>query len=397
MLHIRSKMPALTSLLALLLLLPGCATHTAPPAPPVSPFAATGLTTHPYETAEELLARAHKMDGEAATLVSAGYSLGVGGFPKDRGLGLSWMFQVRGNYSFLSALNDADYPAQRLLGSDLAECEASRNSDLAARFRQAGLFDIDQCCRELEAAANKTPDWTKSYQERRKSLEREEADLSSVWQELRHMRAGQVSTASEHSWNMVDNLSLIPSTMLPYAGMEPGPDGETRVWSEERHLEFMLHRPRTNLDLIKALRDMLNERLAWDHSPPLEFIRRAHGGDPVAVRAMAANYARGGMGFPWDPALAFFWMNRGVRLRDPVSMVQMAVSQYPNYVLIWILTSEVLKQQNSPVHGLALRLKQWAEANGFDPSRPDLEEYRAHVLDGAPFFTPEPRPDEKKP
>lgn len=131
------------------------------------PFAATGLTTRPNETAEEILHRAVMGDARASALVTAGYAYGIGGFPRSKHIARSWgahskylgAFEV---FSFNRVLLSAGgYLDENDPGKVLADCQAIKGAPLAENFKSAGIFDAQAYCARLQS--EKKPEWEESY------------------------------------------------------------------------------------------------------------------------------------------------------------------------------------------------------------------------------------------
>lgn len=125
------------------------------------PFAVTDLTVKPDETAEEILYRAYCGDARAAALVTAGYALGIGGFPQSDLLAKAWAYQpvhfgaieIQSiTVLLLNARGLDSTPPHQLL----ALCEISAANPLVPALKQGEIFDAQAYCASLSQNAAST-------------------------------------------------------------------------------------------------------------------------------------------------------------------------------------------------------------------------------------------------
>ena len=298
----------------LLLCLPACIKNQAPTIQDnKNPFAATGLLAHPNETAEEILWRAESQDPDAITLVITGYTLGIGGFPKDEFL--SAMFQSTRTtrdelYTslFLGWMHlYANYPLEK---PNPHECYLASRSYAAPLFKQAGIFDLDDLCADI--GYKEDPVLHHDYMSYANDFRRRaialtdrpatEKEAISLISNLGDPEVNKESVAYFVAYGGNENASIAEQTLnlLKFITQR-----KTEPWAD-------------SLEMQNAATDILMRMSAKDVFTPaaLEIIRKAHQGDTTAARQMAENYRTGGMGFPKNSSMVTPWIKRAARDGD---------------------------------------------------------------------------------
>lgn len=133
------------------------------------PLAETGLTVEPKESAARIIARAHNGEPAAIALVIAGYTHGIGGFPRSSHLARAWTGRqllagapTAWSFSTLLSVSTAEVP-EEFAPILSAHCEMAGGSSLAAHFARTEFFNLDNFC----AALSKRPrlaGWRTSYE-----------------------------------------------------------------------------------------------------------------------------------------------------------------------------------------------------------------------------------------
>lgn len=392
------------AILLCLLCLP-CARSVAAPAPdaPASPLAATGLLAHPRESAGEILARAHQRDARAMALAVAGYSQGVGGFPKSRYLAGAWAAQLLylGAADALSVTTLQLWPMTELapenLPQRLADCALARESDLLPAFERAGLLDAKNLCAQWEKEKDRRSGWEKAYEQRireRKAQKEAARSAMAVMRDLRRrpataedmdsLRTGLALEISRFrdAAHQEPGKNPIVQTLLFYAATTHDPDQEAPDWSPDRLLEFMA----MQLAVIRTLSDEIDRPGEFPHfadlvteaseafrtgmyvalEPSLEIIQSAHSGDPSAAYTMSEAYRSGSFGFIKDQTLSTFWLQHAALGGNTRCMLFLAAGQLaagnPAAAWPWAWIAEKVEVESADVQGLARRMRQTAEA-----------------------------------
>ena len=280
-----------------------------------NPFAATGLLAHPNETAEEILLRAHAYDQEAMLLAFAGYSFGIGGFPKDEELGWEWHSSYNAVNSdptsmFVAAISfHIKYPA--LLGPGM--CYMANQSFAVPLFKQAGIFDLGAVCQDMKDVDEELK------QEIAFSIN--EADLH------RKLLIELISRPmTKQEAKLLDDLSYYSKGFVAYYISNAG---EKDVSPQEKRLNFLrfiAQREGESFQRSKELKEIAANTLmqidyAEAHRPDtMEMVSKAHQGDPIAAQQMAENYRTGGIGFFKDKRLVAPWLKRAFNAGDKKSL-----------------------------------------------------------------------------
>ena len=355
--------------LCCLFLWPGAFVKAArPAAPPVSPFAATGLLVRPDESAEEILLRAHQLDAQAIILTIVGYLRGLGGFPKDRGLALAWGGWLPYLDSFnsmhllaLMALEGDDIP-DRDIGARLANCTFATGDDLAAFLKEKGLFDVKPFCDNLEKRKSSCPDWEKEYNGLRERGQSVEKNLRTAKTAVRAFRDKPCSPSLLE--DLMAARESAPSDVLAfYAATTHDPAKDAPDWSADRLLLFLdrldscarygseekksapkYEDPSTKIAMLAdSAKKAATNLLCLDREKVLSVIRNAHSGVRIAaanggpgnsdarlaaVRAMAIHYRDGSPGFVQSSMLASMWMRYAAQENDGKSMLLLAIDLF---------------------------------------------------------------------
>lgn len=395
---------ALAVLLLCLLCLP-CVRSVAAPVPdtPVSPLAATGRPPLPRESAEEILARAHQRDATAMVLAVAGYSQGVGGFPKSRYLAGAWGAQLvyLGAADSLSVATLLLWPvterAPENLPQRLADCVLARESALFPAFEQAGLLDAKSLCAQWEKENDRQPGWEKAYEQRireRKAQKEAAREAMTIMRELRRrpatakdmdrLRKGLALEISRFRDAARQDPAKNPivQTLLFYAATTHDPDCEASDWSPDRLLEFMIAQLATArtlsgeidkpgefprfADLVSEAGEAFRTGVYVTLDPSLESIRSAHSGDLGGAYAMSEAYRSGSFGFIKDQALAVAWLQHAALGGNTRCMLFLAADRLaagnPAEAWPWAWIAEKVEVESADVQGLARRIRQTAEA-----------------------------------
>lgn len=329
----RLKKSLVLPLLILLICLPACAKNQSTAIQGTeNPFAATGLLTHPNETAEEILMRAHAQDPEAMILTATGYLQGIGGFPKDERLASDWMF---------ACTPDESYPYTVELFSLMFEnsyahyeapkpgyCYRARLNFATPLLKQAGLFDLDSVCASV-GYDNKNTGY---------DFESKNSELKKIVIELTN-RPLNKQDADELKW------ALVPQNLLlEFLGHQIAMGSKKNTSKLEQRLNLLSFIAQRQTELIPSetkpfpesaqLHDLAVNTLARLNSETsyktaaLEIIHKAHQGDLSAVWQMAENYHNGAMGFPKNKYLGMSWLRQAAMAGDKRAVDTFALWAY---------------------------------------------------------------------
>jgi len=305
----------------------------------VSPFFTLGLSALPQETAEEILVKAHARDAEAATLAVVGYSLGMGGFPHNEEIAFNLVRLIdnmgaRQRAAFLYAYLDRENKIESEKYKDLGQYTIGRQSILAQRFKQAGLFDIEQRIKEI----------TPAEKDKKKILLEDNKESIKLWSYM-FERDKQLRRMIDHfSYTMVtaEGARTLKNIMrdnndkdmcLFYAETSHDQNESPPVFDNVKLLNFidiqykMRDKKRIYTLQAEASR-LLKNRLLFDQQYALAIIRKAHGGDITAIRQMARNYSTGDMNFIKDDQLSVVWLSLGAYAGDALCQVLFASDLY---------------------------------------------------------------------
>lgn len=316
-------------------------------------FAATGLLTHPAESAEEILVRAHNMDLDAIVLTVAGYSLGVGGFPEIYAVGSAWAgvsarVAAPEDVALLVTINDLWRDDAKHGPSLLADCDLAQKSAYAKPLEEAGVFDLSARRAELSSLRGESGEWLKAYQAR-------QAQLTQQTEYFAQMRVFVAELAKRPATEkellrLKDYITKRFSALIYFSGTDPAAGGKRSAWSAARSLEFVGRRfgdpdsgrgtVATNLTFWYALGDSFSDNSALVR----DLIHRAHVGDMDARRAMTQYYIAWGSPGNYlvlEPDLAIAWMFANNKLKDEKAYLQMAVYTYQgkDLAVSWALAS----------------------------------------------------------
>ena len=339
MLHTFRLLPPLALLLSLCLA--SNADAAAEPAHFPASFVASGLLLKPEET----LLRAHGYDARAMTLVGVGYALGIGGFPQEHDLAASWARQlyflgVEG--SILSPIlqeqaahkHGGPLSAEQL-GDMAAGCASARKDATASLFQEAGIFDLEAFCAKVEVRKRDLPGWEESYSELLKRSRTFQAQIQKIIRLARELRS-RPATATEREL-LLKEVVIPRDVWLFFAATDHDPATQAPDWNAGRLLTFVeaqLPAPKSkeaSYDWApyylagEALVDGLVQN-PGDAAKASELMRRAHAGEPDAMRLMALHYRDGSLGFIRDKYLELAWLQRAaLESGDAESMLLLAV------------------------------------------------------------------------
>ncbi len=311
-------------LLFLLFCLPACAKQ-AGPGTSNNPFAATGLLANPDETAEEILIRAHKQDGDAVILAVTGYALGIGGFPKDNMLASNINHDYRPSgweytFQFLKLLNEPD--GVQPPTPDPEECLIASRSSVAPLFKQAGIFDLDSVCADVGYAADLGPDFIKfDFYENLSLSEWPDHTLSKDEAELIQLDLGLPGSGLH--WEI--ERALIDRELA----------GSQQILNLMKFLDRQADNEMSNSQLHAFITDAaLNISSAQLNTDLVKnIIRKAHQGDALSALQMAENYRIGAFGFPKDYYMAVKWLERAASLGSRKAVDNLALLYYFNNLI----------------------------------------------------------------
>lgn len=288
-------------------------------------FAKTGLLSHPGETAEEILLRAHEYDTEAIALVIAGYHQGLGGFLHDGSIARAWTVFAVENFvpdadsSFLQLMSDNESPPTAEESAEwLAGCEHARKSRFARIFAQAGIFDIHATCRDLQAHRQEANEWKKAYASTLEAIDEHAENNKALIRLIRELTARPMTDEDEKrlSENEVSNRSVIF-----WAATSHDPEQERPDWKTERLIDFIALRKAENTAYARRLAGdasgVLMQRLAGTPDFLVRQIREAHNGSLEAASILGQQYMSGGMNFPSDVGLSVLWTRHAAQSGDP--------------------------------------------------------------------------------
>lgn len=344
----------------------------------ISPFVGTGLLSRPDETAGEILLRAHQFDVEAMVLTVVGYSRGVGGFPKEPLLASVWVnvveslgvletgFFVQLLYWEDRAIDGTERIPEPIL-SDY--CTSLRNNDLASRFQQAKIFNIEKTC-------------GRSGQEERSELHTELAVSSQekalrtqeIMRLVRDLRSRQATSSD------LDRLEgFSDKVLLFFAATTHNPATESPDWSTEHLLNFMnaqrMHmpfifssEPPTNTSarmepLLRCISRAVMKRHGEEPDRTLYDIERAHSGDSEAVNAIIRYYREGSFSFI-EGMLEESWMRYAALRGDSLNQLMLAVREFEskNLTYAWAWAKCALTSKDDGLQRLAGELLSRIEA-----------------------------------
>lgn len=204
---------------------------------PVYPFAMTGLTAYPEETAEEILVRATLGDARASVLVVVGYARGIGGFPRSEILAGAWAAHPRHLAApetmaftdlFLTGEGILDDNGQEDTGHAIANCQAARESLYFDSFRQAGIFNAAALCAELAPEnSGAVPELKRQWEEARKERRQELEEIKLAIPGLRALKNSQVranEAETKSAQNFINKTSL--KSLIFIASTTHNPDRE---------------------------------------------------------------------------------------------------------------------------------------------------------------------------
>ena len=316
------KKNSILPFLILFLCLPACANK------PVNnglgnenPFASTGLLAHPNESAEEILLRAHVYDPEAVTLVTAGYIMGVGGFPKNVRLANMYLYAFRPMEGYYTSQLLGLMHLHVNLPSDVPDqhqCYIAKQSPAAPLFKQAGLFDLYAMCVDI-GYKNDNPD----------------IEYDKIYDALSTMLIELVSRPmTKQDTQSLRFAKLELSGFIEYQISNAGNKNASNQEKQLNLLKFIAQREGEFFPESKELKDIAANTLMQIEAAEvyaqtaLEMIRKAHQGDPVAARQMAENYRTGAMGFPKNSALVAGWLEYAFHAGDKRAIDSLALYSY---------------------------------------------------------------------
>lgn len=361
---------------------------------PPSPFAATALLSRPGESAEEILIRAHGNDANAIMAATAGYHLGIDGFPYDSRLGAIWggrlLHLVPHEALALPLLGMVQQKnfADADIGLGLAACHNAKKSAYIPLLEKNGIFTAVQFCAQLEERKKSLSSWEKPY----RAIIAKGADaVQKIHEGMTAVRAFRdVPLAPKTLENFLAAYDLLPTEFVVfYAATTHAPANDAPDWSDERLLAFIaacLKAAETKSSAQAALhsaseyaKNILVSRLIMEDGLPLQTIQAAHamrsgslsGKDAQILRSIAAHYRKGDAGFPKDAFLARCWLQRAALMGDAPSAAALSTEalfeeKYPE-AWAWAWASSA-GRQNSPgtpevAPALALQLRATIEAH----------------------------------
>ena len=390
-----------------LLLISACAAKTgsglnqnAQTEPPT--FYSLGLSGIPGESAEEVLLRAHAGDTFAMALAVVGYDSGINGFPRDRHLSLIWAdapweWGADIMRDFLQAywLRDRQIPSEDARIVRLFYYESGSKSPLADVFKKAGIFDLEGVLREIRKTPL-SPEGEKRYASFKKKMTRPSS--LPAWARLARTLVNNPYT--KKSWLTNDESGYEARQFLFFAATTHDPEKERPDWRAERVLSYIEQRVKEGrAGVAWALSLELNARLAFDPSPALDIIRRAHAGEASAMRSLARGYISGETGFLRNPALTSVWFKYAAFKGDSVSMAALANEAYESgkdaEALSW--SSLAMESGDARVRGMARWIQQHVEARAsaseMERARALVQEYREKIRrapESSPFMETQP-------
>lgn len=300
-------------------------------------LAATGMLAFPEETAEDIVLRAHAYDKEAMVLASIGYSYGVGGFPKDAGLGSAWASSLifSGDYEAwsITALFAAHEASKRpeLDESKLLYCYAATSSTLAEVLKKANFGDMESICTPLEKkiGKSKTAEVYKKAEALKQTGTRGCRDAAAFMRELLARPA-----TDEDCQKLDEYLGEFPAGALLFfvATTHDLASGKADL-KLERLLEFLLRQKRKNMPsalehLLQVAADILPYWLDKDFSGLKATIRAAHSGDTTAIRSLAEVYGNGIYGTMEQERLSLGWLQHAALGGDWQSMLRLSIQLF---------------------------------------------------------------------
>ena len=376
-----------------LLCLSGCAKRFTCAPPPISQFFALGLSEVPYETAEEILVKAHARDAEAATLAVLGYSLGIGGFPENDMLAFSWLEPIakmgaRQNSAFLEAYLDREtiIPPEDIR---LGEYLGGQKSIFAHRFKQAGLFDIDQRIKQIHSEAREQGE---AWHEMQKESTRMYSFLEEVDEELRGMIEyfsynPMTDEEAKRLTHIIafDNINT-KEKLLFYIQTSHNQNEGPPVFDDAKLLDYLAMRHKDNFFILRTeSSQVLKNRLIFYSRYAQEIIRMAHAGDIAAIRHMARNYSTGDMNFIKNYGLSSVWLSIGAYAGDALCQLLYALDAYrmgnsPIRAWGWAkIAAESADEQISRIARLILEQIESEATFDLELARTFLHEYREDI------------------
>ena len=338
------RLPAAVALLLSLCLAPNAGAAAEPARFPAS-FVAAGLLLKPDETPEETLIRAHGYDTRTMTLVGVGYALGIGGFPQEHDLAASWARQlyllgVEG--SILSPILQEQAAHKHggqlsvgQLGDMAAGCASARKDAAASLFQEAGIFDLEALCAKVEARKIDLPGREKSYSELLEHNRTFQAQIQEIIRLTRELRS-RPATATEREL-LLKEMVIPRDVWLFFAATDHDPATQAPDWNADRLLTFVeaqLPAPKSREGSYdwapcylagEALVDGLVQN-PDDAAKASDLVRRAHAGEPDAMRLMGLRYRDGSLGFIRDRYLKLARLQRAaLETNDAESMLLLAV------------------------------------------------------------------------
>lgn len=283
--------------------------------PVLHPFAQTGLTARPDESAEEILLRAHEGDARAISLVVAGYSMGVGGFPRWINLAEQWTeyaFKLGAvqTSSFCRLLtNDKTTQKKRYEKDSAAQvpCEFVEGSPLIPGFREAGLFDAEKLCARIlgDRQGELLPAWKTLYEDQKRVISGQAAQTKADVKLMRELVARPI-TREELVDLLARNWAQSREKLVFFAATTHDIEAGTPDWKNER-VESFIRVQREGpfypagkegaassgvsvVELVKTAEAMLNRRENFNREAALELVRNAHAGDAQAAFDLAGYY-----------------------------------------------------------------------------------------------------------
>lgn len=325
-----------------------------PPAMTDFPFDATGLTAHPHETAEEILARAHQGDARATILVIVGYLQGIGGFPQDNDLATNF-FDIAMQFLFVDAIvftHLADYPSNQLtdmkLASRLRSCDYLQNNAVLETLRVNNLFNPAPLCVKWKGVAESRPKVIEiAYNKKLKGEVALQQEFVEIVKELRQI---QVDSFTEKEHNLLKKAEKYfhPKVILFYTVTSHNPETEAPQWNLPRLLGLRNTLRKRKEPSVKAYAEeaeaLLLFKLTDDNTIAEGIIKAAHTGDVKAMRKLSQLYYTGEMGFPPSKKLAITWLYRAVAAGDKTGILGYMVLEDYSPLEIWVQTREIENQ-----------------------------------------------------
>ena len=370
--------------------------HVFPPSPNPLALAAKDLLGIESATAEDILLLAHQRDTRAMALAAAGYTKGIGGFPKDPFVAESWNFltsrhaNVKG--AFVTSLMwsvEQGVPYQHL-GTRLFQCSMVQEAEIAQVFDKTGLFLIEEHCLELEKKKDSTPDWQREYDSVAAETEKLILLQRRAIEVIRKHILTQMSAEEEQEFQ--NNVSWLPiGDVIFYATTTHDPETEAPVWHMDKAVTLLdicrgergsttvseMHLRSIMLEEVAvALLDGVAGQQSEQQERVRQLIREVHYAGQSeykfhqgvqAMRVLETLYRGGAPAFLKDSGLADAWLVSAAVDLDLESMTQLAVRNFIEGNMIdarfWSKgVASMSRDQESPEISLALKIMDLANS-----------------------------------